>query len=291
LTPGGAAERVRQHFRTSFGNAEREMMSDIASTVPAATARLRWLGQAGVVVRVPGVAETLVIDPYVVAHAERRFPAVLSAAEIAALPGLALVATHAHYDHLDDEVLAALEPGTPVIVPAGIADAARERTRGRVIALAVGESADHGPWTITLTPAKHAWHVPPADYELSDPSAPIFSGVHLEGPVRIYHAGDTLDCPELDGALAGRRVDVALLPINGRSPEREARDIAGNLNPREALELARRIGAAAVVPLHWEMFAANTGEPEALIAALADPRTDPLIVVPAHGRDMWFGRA
>jgi L-ascorbate 6-phosphate lactonase len=253
--------------------------------------QLRWLGQSGVVLRIADGPETLVIDPYVVAHDGRRFPAVLAAQEIAALPGVAVIATHAHYDHLDDDVLAALAPGTPVIVPAGIAEEARERTRGDVRALAIGESTSHGPWQITLIPAMHAMHVPPADYELSDPAAPIFSGVYVDGPVRIYHAGDTLACPEIDAALADRPVDVALLPINGRTPEREAQDIAGNLDAREALELARRIGAGAIVPLHWDMFAANTGDPAALVDALADPRTDPVVAVPAHGRDLLFGRS
>jgi L-ascorbate metabolism protein UlaG (beta-lactamase superfamily) len=265
--------------------------SVLSSRTSDSTVRMYWLGQAGVVLRAGGALETLVIDPYVVAHDARRFPAVLSAEEIAALPGLALIVTHAHYDHLDDEVLAAVAPGTPVIVPAGIVDEARERTRGDVIGLAIGESTTHGPWTITLTPAKHAMHVPPADYELSDPAAPIFSGVYLDGPARIYHAGDTIDCPEIDAALDGRPVDVALLPINGRTPEREAQDIAGNLDARAALELARRIGAGTVVPLHWDMFAANTGDPAALVGALTDPRTDPVVAVPAHGRELLLGRA
>jgi L-ascorbate 6-phosphate lactonase len=266
-------------------------MTIAANSIESPPVRVRWLGQSGVVVGVPGAPETLVIDPYVAAHDARLFPAVLRAQEIAALPGLALIATHAHYDHLDDEVLAALAPDTPVIVPAGIAEEARKRTRGHVIGLAIGESTTHGPWRITLIPAMHALHVPPADYELSDPAAPIFSGVYLEGPARIYHAGDTLACPEIETALAGRPVDVALLPINGRTPEREAQDIAGNLGAVEALQLARRIGANAVVPLHWDMFAANTGDPAALVEALADPRSDPVVAVPAHGRELLFGQS
>jgi L-ascorbate 6-phosphate lactonase len=252
---------------------------------------LRWLGQAGFVVRAEGFEETLVIDAYVVPHEARRFPAVLPAEQLAALPHLCVLVTHAHYDHLDDEVLAALSPDTRLVVPAGIAELAAQRTAAQVTGLAVGEHVEHGPWRITLTPAKHAETVPPADYVLSDPAHPIFSGFHLDGPVRIYHAGDTLDCPEIDAALDGRAVDVALLPINGRTPEREAQDIAGNLDPAEALALARRLGAQAVVPLHWDMFAANTGDLTALAGALRDPLTDPVVTIPVHGRELAFGRA
>lgn len=253
--------------------------------------RLRWLGQAGLVVQAADGEHTLVVDPYVAAHAARRFPAVLSAAEIAALPGLCLLVTHAHYDHLDAEVLAALPPTARVVVPAGIAEQAAAATAAPVTPLAIGERTTHGPWTITLIPAMHAENTPPADYFLSDPAAPIFSGFHLDGPLRIYHAGDTLDCPELRAALAGRAVDVALLPVNGRTPEREAQDIAGNLEPAEAVALARDIKATTLIPLHWEMFAANTGDLGALAAALTDPRTDPVLVVPTHGAELLFAPA
>jgi L-ascorbate metabolism protein UlaG (beta-lactamase superfamily) len=264
-------------------------MLPFSSDLPSA--RLRWLGQAGFVISAPGVEETLVIDPYVTAHAARRFPAVLTAQELAALPRVCVLVTHAHYDHLDDEVLAALSPQTRLVVPAGIAALAARRTAAQVIGLAVGQQVEHGPWRITLTPAMHAVTVPPADYFLSDPARPIFSGFHLDGPVRIYHAGDTIDCPEIDAALDGLPVDVALLPINGRTPEREAQDIAGNLGPAEAVAVARRLGAGALVPLHWDMFAANTGDLTLLAAALADPLTDPVLAIPVHGRDLVFGRA
>lgn len=253
-------------------------------------ARLRWLGQAGFVVRSGAGAESLVIDPYVADHDARRFPAVMTAGELAELPGLCALVTHGHYDHLDDEVLAALPRQARLVVPAGIAPHAAARTAARVTALAVGESTSHGPWEITLVPARHAVSVPPADYTLSDPRNPIFSGFYLDGPVRIYHAGDTLDCPELREALDGRPIDVALLPINGRSTEREAQDIAGNLGAADALALARDLGARALVPVHWDMFAANTGDLGALARALEDPRTDPVVVLPSYGQDLFFGR-
>jgi L-ascorbate metabolism protein UlaG (beta-lactamase superfamily) len=58
-------------------------------------------------------------------------------------------------------------------------------------------------------------------------------------------------------------VDVALLPINGRAPERR---VAGNLDGPEAARLARAIGARQVVPCHYEMFAFNTASPAAFAA-------------------------
>jgi L-ascorbate metabolism protein UlaG (beta-lactamase superfamily) len=52
---------------------------------------------------------------------------------------------------------------------------------------------------------------------------------------------------------------VALLPINGRAPERR---VAGNLNATEAAELGKQIGARTVIPCHYEMFEFNTADPQ-----------------------------
>ena len=74
-------------------------------------------------------------------------------------------------------------------------------------------------------------------------------------------AGDTIATDGLLAALEGRSIDVALLPINGRDFFREQRDIVGNLDAREAVEVALRIGAHTLVPYHWDGFAGNTVRP------------------------------
>jgi len=48
-----------------------------------------------------------------------------------------------------------------------------------------------------------------------------------------------------------------LLPINGNDP---ARKVAGNLNCREAAELAKAIRAKYVIPCHYDMFTFNTAD-------------------------------
>jgi len=57
-------------------------------------------------------------------------------------------------------------------------------------------------------------------------------------------------------------VDLALLPINGRSPERR---VAGNLDGLEAARLARDIGARLAIPCHYEMFEFNTASPDRFV--------------------------
>jgi L-ascorbate metabolism protein UlaG (beta-lactamase superfamily) len=79
----------------------------------------------------------------------------------------------------------------------------------------------------------------------------------------IYHSGDTV---LYDGMIEGLRrwpIDVALLPINGRAPERR---VAGNLWGREAAQLAKDIGARLVIPCHYAMFEFNTATPDEFVA-------------------------
>ena len=83
------------------------------------------------------------------------------------------------------------------------------------------------------------------------------------GPWTLYHSGDTVRYDGMADRLAPFGVNLALLPINGRAPERR---VAGNLWGREAAGLAKDIGAALVVPCHFDMFAFNTATPEEFVA-------------------------
>jgi L-ascorbate metabolism protein UlaG (beta-lactamase superfamily) len=84
------------------------------------------------------------------------------------------------------------------------------------------------------------------------------------GPYKMYHSGDTLWFDGMVDMLKPFAVDLALLPINGNKPERK---VAGNLDCREAAELAKAIGARCVVPCHYDMFSFNTADINDFIAA------------------------
>jgi L-ascorbate metabolism protein UlaG (beta-lactamase superfamily) len=88
------------------------------------------------------------------------------------------------------------------------------------------------------------------------------------GGARVYHAGDTTWWPGQEDVLRRLGVHVALLPINGRDPVREAANIVGNLDHREAALLADAAGVDLLVPMHWDMFRANPGFPEHLVAVV-----------------------
>ena len=63
--------------------------------------------------------------------------------------------------------------------------------------------------------------------------------------------------------LKTHAIDIALLPVNGRAPERR---VSGNLWGREAAQLAHAIGAKIAIPCHYEMFEFNTASPDEFIA-------------------------
>jgi len=78
----------------------------------------------------------------------------------------------------------------------------------------------------------------------------------------IYHSGDTVRYEGMSAKLRPFKIDVALLPINGRAPERR---VPGNLFGREAAQLARDIEAKLVIPCHFEMFEFNTASPDEFV--------------------------
>ena len=87
------------------------------------------------------------------------------------------------------------------------------------------------------------------------------------GPWTLYHSGDTVLDPAISEALQPFRIDIALLPINGRSAERR---VAGNLNASEAVWLGRQVRTRTIIPCHYEMFSFNTASIGDFVAAATD---------------------
>lgn len=227
---------------------------------------LWWLGQSGFLLCHEG--ECVVLDPYLSDSLTRKYagtdkPHVRLTARVldpARLDGItAVTSSHNHTDHLDAETLLPLFASNPgarlVLAVANVGFAAQrlgEEHRERFAPLSDGASTRIGAFTFTAVPAAHE--------ELS----PEYAGFVISvGPFRVYHSGDTVLFPGMAERLRPFACDVALLPINGRAPERR---VSGNLDGPEAARLAFAIGAGCVVPCHHEMFAFNTASPEAFVA-------------------------
>ena len=82
------------------------------------------------------------------------------------------------------------------------------------------------------------------------------------GPYTIYHSGDTLWHQAILEALKPFDIDLAILPINGNVPSRR---VAGNLDAKEAIKMAKAIKTKMIIPCHYHMFIFNTVDPDGFI--------------------------
>jgi L-ascorbate 6-phosphate lactonase len=139
--------------------------------------------------------------------------------------------------------------------------------------------------TIRAVPAMHGVTMEDAygfGEELSDGLIRFLGFVIDGGGVRLYHAGDTIHYAGMEDTLRELGVDVAMLPINGRDPVREASGIVGNLSEREAAWLAGAIGAEVVLPMHYDLFARNRGYPEWLVESVSRDHPGTHVLVPTR---------
>jgi L-ascorbate 6-phosphate lactonase len=255
---------------------------------------LTWLGQAGFLLEAGGTA--LLVDPFLASHPDRLTPA-RPATEFRGLAGV--LATHEHIDHLDLEswpALAGASPDATLVVPAPVVGQVTGAglPAGRVRGAAPGQELALGDAVVVPVKARHGVHVADAytfGEELSGGACRYLGYVISIGGCRVYHAGDTVDYPELADRLRELDVELALLPVNGRDAQREAMDIVGNLDPAEAADLAARAGVAAVVPMHYEMFPFNLGDPGRFVSLLRDRHPSASSFVPAAHRPFAYRSA
>ncbi|HTV60533.1 MAG TPA: MBL fold metallo-hydrolase [Verrucomicrobiae bacterium] len=228
--------------------------------------RLWWLGQSGFLVQWRG--RHLLLDPYLsdsltkkYAHTDKPHVRMTARAVDPCALDFIDVATssHNHTDHLDGETLGPLlraNKGIMLVVPEANRKFVAERLgidAAFPTGLEIGHSIQAGQFRIEAVPARH------------EELGPEYVGYVVGfGPWTIYHSGDTLLYEGMAERLRPHKIDVALLPINGRAPERR---VAGNLSARESAELGKQIGARSVIPCHYEMFEFNTADPRGFAAA------------------------
>lgn len=229
---------------------------------------LWWLGQSGFLVN--WGASHLLIDPYLsdsltVKYAGTDKPHVRMTERVVAPEKLDFIdvvtSSHNHTDHLDGETLIPLlraNPDITVVVPQANLEFAANRMgvpSSRLTPIrADSEPVSVGPFTFHAIPSAHEV------LELDENGDHKFVGYLVEvGGRIIYHSGDACPYDGLITRLESRRVDIAILPINGRDP---ARRVPGNFSAEEAVDLGKAIGAGLVIPCHYDMFEFNTVSPE-----------------------------
>src|SRR6266702_874058 len=265
------------------------------SQIPPQTIALWWLGQASLVVK---SAEALIyLDPFFSAYPGRLIPPPFAPEEGPAADYI--FCTHEHLDHLDAKTLPGLAQAAPnarVVVPSPIQEqvTALGIPDERVLGVQPDEEHDLGLCKLFAVPAMHGLKAPPAHYgfdfvEQGGQRLYRYLGYIIEmAGIRIYHAGDSLVYDGLVERLRNLHIDIALLPINGRSYFREQQDLVGNMDEREAADLAATAGIPLLVPTHYEMFAANLGRPGVLVDYVRAYHPALTCYIPAHGRRFTY---
>jgi L-ascorbate metabolism protein UlaG (beta-lactamase superfamily) len=158
-------------------------------------------------------------------------------------PDLVLV-SHAHMDHYDIPSLKRLPRDVPIIMARDTREFVKGVGFSQLTELDWGETAAAGGVHIEATPARHWGRRYPWDRDRG------YNGFLLTKHGRtILFGGDTAYTDGLAGALRGRSVEVALLPIGGYNPY-----IYSHASPEQAWTMFHEVGARYLAPMHWRTF-------------------------------------
>ncbi|GIW45228.1 MAG: MBL fold metallo-hydrolase [Candidatus Binatia bacterium] len=214
---------------------------------------ITWIGHSTFLVRMEGV--TFLTDPI---FSWRASPVSFAGPQRLQPPGIPLeelppvdfvTVSHDHYDHADLPTWKALaRRGVLFVVPLGMGDLVHS-VGGRFVALDWWQSVELPSVTVTCVPAQHF-----SGRGFIGHNRRLWAGWVVAGKHRkFYHAGDT-------GYFAGFKeigarlgpIDLAALPIGAYDPPAIMRFV--HLNPEEAVQAARDVGAKRVVAMHWGTF-------------------------------------
>lgn len=157
--------------------------------------------------------------------------------------------SHGHADHVADAVPVAKRTGAHCVAMVELANWLEGQGVENVSDPNLGGTVEFDWGYVSLVPAWHTNTTPgseekPYSAEHGVVMGPAAGLVIKIGETTVYHAGDT--CLFSDMKLIAERsdVDVALLPIGGHY----------TMDRRDAAVAAEFVGAATVIPMHYDTF-------------------------------------
>lgn len=246
------------------------LLRDIASAGTDDGFHAWWLGQSGFLLKWRD--RHVLLDPYLSDSLTRKYQNTdkphVRLTEIPVSPDRlafvdVLTSSHNHTDHLDAETLCpilARNPTVQLVIPEANRAFVADRLGidpARAIGLDDGAESEAAGFRFRGIAAAHE------ALERDEQGRCRYLGYIIRfGPWTVYHSGDTLWYEGMAERIRPYQPDLALLPINGRAPERR---VAGNLDGPEAARLAHDIGARLLIPCHYQMFAFNTASTEPFV--------------------------
>jgi L-ascorbate metabolism protein UlaG (beta-lactamase superfamily) len=213
-------------------------------------ALVTWLGHATALIDLGG--ERVLVDPL----GRRRCRKVTGQYR-------AVLITHAHIDHLNRWTLKKVDKDVTLMVPKGATPIVADLGFREVVEVEPGDQLAVGKLDVISVPTKHdrgRWR---------KGDRPDCTGyVIARGGHAVHHAGDvdmsTYDVFERIGREFA--LDATLLPIGGMLPtwyyrmRNRALDRGIHIDPDTALEIAQRMGAPRMIPVHWGTLNLRLGQ-------------------------------
>lgn len=156
--------------------------------------------------------------------------------------------SHNHFDHLSlNDIKKVTKPETIIIASKNCKDNLKAVNVKEIRYLAPGESVEYPNLKFTATPAYNIT-------KFRAPGQPFhpkqYEGVGFIiqlGHVRIYHAGDTDNIPEISSYAP---IDVALLPVSGTYV----------MTADEAVEMVKVIKPKVAIPMHYGAIVGSSSD-------------------------------
>ncbi|MCB1139440.1 MAG: MBL fold metallo-hydrolase [Leptospiraceae bacterium] len=228
---------------------------------PEGTLRILWLGHSTtwLAATVNGRTHHLVMDPVL--------GDVITRPRISRLPlnkedlpsADVVLVSHAHRDHLDIESLqffARRNNATVFLLPSGMTLWAQEEGLNSIVQ-EWWDRTKAGPFEVQYMPAQH-W----SKMGLNDTMQYHWGSYWIRiGNRNVFFAGDTAFSPHFQDIRHRREenLDLAIMPIGAFKPRWFMK--AAHIDPPEALQASRVLGAARMVPVHWGTFGLGDDRP------------------------------
>jgi len=227
--------------------------------------RIQWLGQAGFLI--DSKQARIIIDPYLsdslaIKYKGTRFehvrmmPVFINPADIGSIS--VFLSSHHHTDHMDKDTIypiASTNKSCLFVIPAASCESPKLKNVAKERIIAADAFAPINIRDIAIFP------IPSAHEELTidESGHHVYLGYIITiGNITLYHSGDCVPYAGLLRNLADFRVDIALLPVNGRDEIRKTAGILGNFTLDEALQLSMDAGFGFSIGHHFGMFEFNT---------------------------------
>lgn len=209
----------------------------------------------------------------------------------------AVLITHAHVDHLNRWSLKAIDRDTHLVVPRGARGVVADLGFAKLTEVGAGDQLEVNGLEVTVVPTRHDF----GRWRKGDAPEALGYVVSRDGAT-LHHAGDVdfSDHAVFDDIGRRHAIDAALLPIGGMLPvwyyrwRRRALDRGVHIDPDCALDIFERLGAKALVPVHWGTLNLRLGlasMPRRRLEQVAATRGVDRVRVLAHGERLELSHA